>query len=151
MKVRSLAGASLLLLSCSITGAAQDRGSWKAANSSAEAITGDLILGGSRVTLGFIPFTIAQIRKLEPAEAAALFASEDNPGPGFLYRLNIPAAQRFFHKNTLCGSEDTQWMVTSVTGKRLHVAFFSGATPPVLTFEALNKSTDLCGTFAYAR
>jgi len=36
-------------------------------------------------------------------------------------------------------------------GQQLQVAFFSGASAPVLTVEALGKSTDLCGTFSYVR
>lgn len=72
-------------------------------------------------------------------------------GVGFLYRLNVPAARRFLHHNTLCGSEDTQWMTTYVTGRTMQVAFFSGDNMPVMTGEALANSTDVCGTFGYSR
>ena len=58
---------------------------------------------------------------------------------------------KFLHKNTLCGGEDTQWMVTSASGKSLQVAFFSGTTMPVLTPEVMANTTDLCGTYSYAR
>ena len=68
-----------------------------------------------------------------------------------LYRLRVPAERRFLHKNTLCGTEDTQWMATYVAGKSLRVAFFSGDNTPVFTFEAISSSTDLCGTFTYYR
>jgi hypothetical protein len=64
--------------------------------------------------------------------------------------LNIPADKRFLHKNTLCGSEVTQWMVTYVEGRTLHVAFFSGNDMPLLTAEALTNSTDVCGLFSYS-
>ena len=70
---------------------------------------------------------------------------------GSLYRLSISAAQRFVHKNSLCGSEVTEWMVTNVSGKSLQVAFLSGTSMPVFTPEAMNNTTDLCGTFSYVR
>jgi hypothetical protein len=41
-------------------------------------------------------------------------------------------------------------MATYMEGRTLHVAFFSGANMPVLSFDALQKSTDLCGTFTYS-
>lgn len=140
-----------LVLGCSLSVAAQDRGAWKAASSTADSITGDIAISETKLSINLTQFTIAQIRKVEAAEASAVFASEENLGAGNLYRLNIPAARRFLKHNSLCGSEDTQWMVTSVSGKVLHVAFFSGQMQPVLNFEALNKSSDLCGTFTYVR
>ena len=129
----------------------QEKGDWRAASSNANSITGDIGFSGSKVFINFTPFTIAQIRRLEPSETSAVFAAEGAGSGGNLYRLNIPASHRFLHHNTLCGSDDTQWMVTSVVDRTLHVAFFSGAETPVFTPEALNNSTDLCGTFTYAR
>jgi hypothetical protein len=55
------------------------------------------------------------------------------------------------HKNTLCGSDDAQWMATYVVGKDLQIAFFSGATMPVFTIDALANNPNLCGTFTYTR
>ncbi len=140
-----------LLLGCSMFSSAQDKGDWRSASSNARSITGDIEISDSKLFLNFIGFTIAQIRKLEPAETTAVFASEVSNGSGNLYRLTVPAARRFLHHNTLCGSEDVQWMVTSVSERTLHVAFFSGADTPVFTPEAMANSTDLCGTFSYVR
>ena len=72
-------------------------------------------------------------------------------GSGSLYRLNVPGAKKFLHKNSLCGSDDTQWMVTYVSGRSLRVAFFSGAKPLIFTPDAIANSTDLCGKFSYVR
>jgi hypothetical protein len=83
--------------------------------------------------------------------SAAFDADVNAGGTGALYHLTVPAAKRFLHHNTLCGGEDTQWMATFASGNKLQVAFFSGASAPVLTVEALGKSTDLCGTFSYVR
>lgn len=150
MKVRFLL-AAFLVLGFSLAASAQDRGYWRAASSTAESITGDIGISDTKLTINFISFTIANIHKVAPAEASAVFASEENPGSGNLYRLSIPANRRFLKKNTLCGSDDTEWMLTSVNGKMLHVAFFSGTDTPVLTLDAMNKTTNLCGTFTYVR
>jgi hypothetical protein len=137
---------------CSASGAAQDKGTWRAASSTATAITGDIAISDTKIAINFAGFTIAQIRKLTPAETSAAFDADSNAGgSGNLYRLNVPSSKRFLHHNTLCGTEETQWMATYVQGRDLKIAFFSGSIMPVLTIEALANSSDLCGTFSYVR
>lgn len=147
-----LGAATGWLCICSVFCSAQDKGYWRATSSTASAITGDIALSDDKISINFAPFTIAEIRKLEPPEAVALFSAETGvPGNGYLYRLTVPAAKRFLHHNSLCGSEQTQWMATYATGRELRVAFFSGTKMPELTPDALANSTDLCGTFVYGR
>ncbi|HME58858.1 MAG TPA: hypothetical protein VKF63_11015 [Terracidiphilus sp.] len=151
MRIRVSLFVLAFTLAC-VTSAAQDRGSWMAASSNANSITGSIVIREAKLTIDFINYPLAHIRILQPAEVAAVFDADANSaGNGALYRLNIPAAQRFLNKNTLCGSEQTQWMATWVSGKTLSVAFFSGDNMPVFSFEAINKSTDLCGIFFYSR
>ena len=144
---------SLLVLTLPLV--AQERGYWKPASKTAQSITGDVVLSGDKITINFFTTTVAEIRPLKPEEMAAAFAdasAEGGPGAaGHLYRLSIPGDKRFLHKNTLCGSDETQWMATYVAGKQLEIAFFSNAAPPVLTIEALRDSPNLCGTFSYSR
>jgi hypothetical protein len=141
-----------LALACGLSCAAQDKGYWRSASNNANSITGDIALSDAKVTINFISFLIVQARQLGPAEVSAAFDADVNAGgTGALYHLTVPAAKRFLHHNTLCGGEDTQWMATFASGNKLQVAFFSGASAPVLTVEALGKSTDLCGTFSYVR
>jgi hypothetical protein len=139
----------LLMASC-LAGIAQEKGYWRAASSTAASITGDISISDAKVTINFASFPLAQIRKLEAAEIGAVFDADVN-GSGNLYRLNISGSQRFLRHNTLCGTEDVQWMVTYVLNKDLRVAFFSGSSAPVLQFDSLRNSTSLCGTFSYAR
>ena len=81
-----------------------------------------------------------------------MFDADVNAGRnGNLYRTNIPAGQRFLHRNTLCGTEDTQWVATYITGRAIQVAFFSGSDEPKFTFDALINSPDKCGMFTYSR
>lgn len=140
------------VLACCMNAAAQEKGYWRAASSTAQSITGDVALSDDKISINFSSFTIAQIRGLEPGEVSAIFAAESGAGGGGnLYRLSIPAAKKFLHKNTLCGDEDAQWMVTYVSGHSLHLAFLSGQKMPVFTPDAIANSTDLCGTFTYVR
>jgi hypothetical protein len=140
-----------LLTSC-LAATAQEQGPWRAASTTAQSITGDVALSDAKLAINFSSFTIARIRDLEPGEVSAVFDVDSNiGGRGKLYRLSIPASKKFLNRNTLCGSEDTQWMATFVAGRLLHLAFFSGQKMPVFTPDAIANSTDLCGTFSYAR
>ena len=153
VKTTTLLRASLILallypLSC----LAQDKGYWPAASNTANSITGDISISDTKITINFTAFPLVQARRLAPAEISAVFDADVNAGAtGILYRVTVPSTKRFLHRNTLCGEEDTQWMATFVSGRSLQVAFFSGPEPPVFTFESISKSTDLCGTFSYAR
>jgi hypothetical protein len=153
---RSFLPIALVLLFGCVCGAsrarAQDQGYWRAASTNANAITGDITIGNSKVTIGFTTFPLAPIRRLKPVEVSSVFDADVNAGiEGMLYRLKVPPAQRFQHKNTLCGDDETQWMATYATGRTLSVAFFSGDDEPVFTFGAIQNSSALCGTFIYGR
>ena len=151
MKTRTPLYAVACLLLCSFPGVAQEKGYWRASSKTAQSITGDVTISEYKVAIDLSSFTIAQIRDLKPDEASAAFGEGATGGSGNLYRLSIPAAKRFLHKNSLCGSEDTQWMVTYVAGRDLQIAFFSGGAMPVFTADAIANSTNLCGTFSYVR
>jgi hypothetical protein len=146
-----LSAITVLTLACTAR-AQEDRGYWRAASSNALAITGDVTIGELKVAINFTTFPLAPIRRLKPIEVSAVFDADVNAGiEGSLYRLKVPPWQRFLHKNTLCGSDETQWMATYVAGRNMQVAFFSGDDEPVFTFDAMQKSSSLCGTFVYAR
>jgi len=146
-----LGAATVLALVCA-TAHAQDQGYWYAAGTEAVSITSGLTIGKDKVAIDLLVFPLAPIRTLKPEEVSSVFDADVRAGiSGMLYRVRIPAGQRFEHKNTLCGSEDTQWMATYVAGKTLKVAFFSGDDMPVFTFDAIQKSTAVCGTFVYTR
>ncbi len=141
------------MLVCSLPAAAQEKGNWRAASSTAQSITGDITLSEEKLSINFSGFPIARIRSLQPAELNAVFEPGSGPdnGTGSLYRLSIPAAKKFLHRNTMCGAEETQWMATLVAGHTLQLAFFSGPKPPVFTPDAIANTTSLCGTYTYAR
>lgn len=151
-KTLALAAALVLLFGLSAGANAQDSGAWRAASTNATSITSDIAILKDKVSIDFLVYPLAPIRTLKPVEVSAVFDADVSAGiSGMLYRMNIPGGQRFLHKNTLCGGEDTKWMATYVTGHTLNVAFFSGDDMPVFTFDAISKTTDLCGTFGYDR
>lgn len=144
--------ALVFLLTSALHAPAQERGSWRAASSTARAITGDIAFATEKLTINFAVFPMSQIRALKPEELKAAFDLDgDVTGTGNIYKVNIPAKQKFLRKNSLCGAEDSQWMVTYVAGHELHLAFFSGQKAPVFTPEAIATTTDLCGVYTYAR
>jgi len=140
------------VLACWVSAKAQEAGAWRASSQTAMSITGDIAISDEKLFLNFYGFTMARIRDLEPGEVSAVFDVDSSAGGrGHLYRLSIPGSKKFLHKNSLCGSEDTQWMAAFVEGRSLHIAFLSGQKMPVFTPEAFANTTDLCGTFTYAR
>jgi hypothetical protein len=152
MKFLRIVSVCSMILACSLAVNPQEQGYWRAASTNARAITGDISIGETAISINFVAFTIAPIRKLKTAEVAALFDADVNSGvQGNLYRLSIPSERKFAHRNTLCGTESTQWMATFVSGRNLQISFFSGLDEPVLTFDALNNTTTRCATFTYSR
>ncbi len=144
----------VLTIACALPLAAQERGAWRAASKTAQSITGDVTFGDERMTINFFTLPVAEIRPLKPEEVAAVFSEATADAPahvGHLFRVSIPGDRRFLHKNTLCGSDETQWMVTYVSGKQLRLAFFSNAKPPVFTAEGMNENVNFCGTYTYVR
>jgi hypothetical protein len=149
---REVLAAAILLTSLTLTGPlmAQSGGIWRATSSNAKSITGDVVLSDQKITINFLNFTMVRVRDLENPELSAAFDADPSArGGGSLYRLQIPSSVKFLHKNTLCGTDDTEWMALYVAGRTLQLAFFSGDKPPVFTLEALSNSSDVCGTFTY--
>ena len=149
----AVAGVALACaLCCAAHANAQDKGFWRAASTETVKMTGDISIADLKVTINFTTFPLAAIRRLKPVEVSAVFDADVNAGiSGDLYRLRVPANQHIARRNTLCDGEDTQWMATYVTGRTMRVAFFSGDDMPVFTFDAMQNSTTLCGTYTYAR
>jgi len=139
-----------LFVFCLFAHAQQERGAWRASSNTARSITGDVFLTDQKLTINFLNFTMVRIRALDATETSAVFGL-DATGTGSLYRLEIPATQKFLRKNTLCGTDDTHWMAAFASGRTLQLAFFSSEKPPLFTPDAIANSTSLCGTFSYAK
>jgi hypothetical protein len=130
-----------------------ERGLWHASSKSAKTITGDVVFTDLKFTLDFFSYPLANIRPLTSPEIAAAFDADaaSNTSTGTLYRLSIPSSKTFLRGHPLCSGEETQWIVTHLSGKSLEILFFSGPAMPVLTPDALTNSPSLCGLFTYSR
>jgi hypothetical protein len=143
--------AAAFLFSC-LALSAQEAGMWRAASRTAQSTTGDVALSAEKITINFSNFTMVKVRALDKPEVTALFDVDSNAaGPASLYRMDIPATRKFLHHNSLCGADNTEWMVAYAAGRTLQLVFFSGETPPVFTLDAISNSSDLCGTYTYSR
>lgn len=151
MKTTKLLSAVLFCACSCALSSAQEKGYWRAVSTTARSITGDIAFTDIKVTINFASFTIAQIHGLSFAETQTIFHAENPDGLGNLYRLSIPASKQFLHHNTLCGSDETQWIATYIAGRSLQLAFFSGEKMPIFTPEAVADATNLCGTYTYTR
>jgi hypothetical protein len=144
--------AAALLLVSWVSLSAQELGYWRPASKTAQSITGEIAISDAKLSINFYNFNIVRARDLEPAEVSSVFDTDSSASQkGHLYGLSIPATKKFLHKTTLCGTEDTRWMVAYADGNSLQLAFFSGARAPVFTVDAIQNSTSLCGTFNYVR
>ena len=131
---------------------AQGKWNWQPESTTARSITGEVEFLSDKISINLTEFPAARIRDLSSVETNALFEAEGGAGgTGSLFRLSVPAAKKFLHHNTLCGSEDTQWIAAYMTSRSLHLAMFSGPAMPQFTPDALANSGDLCGTFSYVR
>jgi hypothetical protein len=140
-----------LLIFC-LSAVAQEMGYWRAASSTARAITGDITLSGERIGINFVTFAIVRVRPLTESELSATFDVDNSAAhSGSLYKVDISGSRKFLHKNTLCANEDAEWMATDLSGHSLQVAFFSSQKPPLLTIDGRANATDLCGTYSYVK
>lgn len=151
-RTRTRACVLLLFVCGGLLAAAQQNGMWRADNQTARSITGDIAISDQKFSIGLTSFPMVHVRELTAAELSAAFdAPAATPAVGNLYKLHIPAGKTFLRRNTLCGSEDTEWLATYAVKSELQLAFFSGQRPPTLTIEALADSTNTCGTYTYFR
>ena len=153
MMVAAVTGFVLVGMICSAAQAnAQDAGHWGPTTDRTATMTGDITIAPTRLTISQAKFPLALVRKLTPVEVSAVFDADIHAGiGGNLYNLYMPPRAYAPSGDPLCGREGTKWMATYVSGRTLHVAFFSGDEAPAFTFDEIANSTALCGTYVYKR
>ena len=132
MKIRAWMWIAVGCIALSGVGMAQEKGQWRAESKTARSMTGDVAFSATKMSINFSGYTIAQIRTLTPTEIAVVFDGADaSTGSGNLYRTDIPGTKKFMGKNTLCGSEDVEYVVTFVSGREMQLALFLGVSGSV--------------------
>jgi hypothetical protein len=127
------------------------RGGWYAASTNAISITGDIAIskGKFRSTSSVSAGADSHVeagggergvrRRCERGDQRDALPAEDPGGAA------LSAKEHFVRGRGYAVDGDLRY------GHTLEVAFFSGDDMPVFTFDAISKSTALCGTFAYSR
>lgn len=138
---------------CGLPAMAQELGFWKAESNTAHDVTGDVGISDTKIAIEtFYPFNIVRARDLTPAETSAVFDTDiASNSKAHLYGLVIPANKKFLHKNAICGTEDTHWMVAYAEGNSLALAFFSGEQSPTFAVDSIANSSSFCGMYRYTR
>ncbi len=137
---------------------------WTAMSHTAYAITGDVVTSRDSISLLKKSYPLVLDRDLHGDElqnSAKLLYVEAVTSSGLvgrLFRTEIPATTHLINDNTICGSENAEWVLVltthaegrgSDTGDWLYLAFFSGDAEPVFQTQALENSKALCGTYNY--
>jgi uncharacterized RDD family membrane protein YckC len=131
---------------------------WMPHSDSATWVTGPILMSTTGISIKNIiyPLTLTRPLKGNELESAAqifhLQSSQDDEG--WLFRANISSATRLINDNTLCGTDDAQWLIAVVTPdgpsttRELHLMFFSGDSEPAIQ-PGLEKSSKECSSFVY--
>ena len=131
---------------------------WLATSNTALAITGDIKLSPTKLTMARRDYPLTLVRDIDAQHLSDIgksFAS-DHPTAARLYKTRIPAKARLLNGNDICGPWDANWLLavnennTDDNGPTLSLAFFSGDSEPHLDYEAIENTTNLCETYGYS-
>jgi len=126
------------------------------------SITGDIKSTPTTLTIAGHKLELRLVRQLnhdDTANAAALLDTKITPNLiGVLYQTHLSAGTKLQGNNTLCGKNDTTWIVILLSQSNaprstadLYLANFSGSGEPDLRPSAIATSTHLCGTYWYEK
>lgn len=126
-------------------GNAESKVMWTAMSRTAMAVTEDIGLTPSAITIKGTDYSLTLVREIadtDLAEASEI-VNESKVSTARLYKVRVPE---------FCGAgSDAAWMlaVYSVEAHGLSLAFFSGNEEPILNDQTVSTGHNLCGTFAY--
>lgn len=135
--------------------AVQER--WQATSNTAVYITGNIKLSPTKLTMVRRDYPLTLVRDIDAQHLSDIgksFAS-DHPTAARLYRTRIPASAKLVNGNDICGPNDANWLLavsennSDDNGPTLSLAFFSGDSEPHLDYEAIENTTNICGTYGY--
>jgi len=97
------------------------------------------------------PLTLSHTLTADELAAAKPLFSIDSATSGFLYKASIPANAPMLNGNTLCGATCTWVLAVYTAPDQLNLAFITGAFVPSLAPGALMHSSNVTGTYWYAK
>jgi hypothetical protein len=131
---------------------------WTAMSRTAMAITGDVGLTSSTITIKNTDYPLKLVREVAANDLAdtGKIVNEEHPSAARLYNSFISKTAVLLNGNTICGpDEDATWtLAVYTTGDKgldtgLSLAFFTGSAEPSLNYQTVSTGHDLCATFAY--
>jgi hypothetical protein len=133
--------------------------SWFAVSTTAMGITGDIKFSMNALRINRHTYNLKLVHPLDERDlqnASLLMSYNQVPlnQDAYLFKTTIPKNSPMLGSNTPCGTKNIEWVLAIITkGKQdyLDLAFFSGAALPDLSPPAINRSTELCGTYGYLR
>jgi len=126
---------------------------YTAQSKTAMSITGTVRFSSKNISIHgkLYPLTLTHtLTAAELTDAKKLF-SIDTATSGFLYKTSIPANAPMLNGNTLCGATCTWVLAVYTAPDQLNLSFITGAATPSLAPGALMNSSDVSGTYWYAK
>jgi len=97
------------------------------------------------------PLTLSHALTADELAAAKPLFSIDTATSGFLYKASIPGNAPMLNRNTLCGATCTWVLAVYTAPDQLNLAFITGTAAPGLAPGALMHSSNVTGTYWYAK
>ena len=97
------------------------------------------------------PLTLTHTLTAHELAAAKPLFSIDTATRGFLYKTSIPGNAPMLNGNKLCGATCTWVLVVYTAPDQLNLAFIKGDAAPSLAPGALMHSSNITGTYWYAK
>jgi hypothetical protein len=122
-------------------------------SNTALSITGTIRFSSRSISIHGKPYALKLWHTLTADElqnSKQLF-SIDMATSGFLFQASIPTNAPMLNGNTLCGATCTWVLAVYTAPDQLNLAFITGAATPSLAAGALMKSSDVSGTYWYAK
>jgi len=122
-------------------------------SNTALSITGTIRFSSKSISIHgkSYPLTLSHALTAEELVNAKPLFSIDTATSGFLFQTSIPADAPMLNKNTLCSAKCTWVLAVYTAPDQLNLAFFTGDATPNLAAGALMKSSNVSGTYWYAK
>jgi len=126
---------------------------YTAQSKTALSITGTIRFSSKSISIHgkSYPLTLTHTLAADELAAALPLFSIDNATSGFVFKTFIPANAPMLNDNTLCGATCTWVLAVYTSPDQLNLAFIKGDAMPSLTPGALMNSSNVTGTYWYAK
>ena len=97
------------------------------------------------------PLTLTHTLTATELQDSTTLFSIDTATSGYLFKVSIPGNAPMLNHNTLCSGACTWVLAVYTAPDQLNLAFFTGDASPGLAHGALMQSSNVSGTYWYAK